>query len=181
MVRMPRARRTGMTVFMAGWRLGAWKKAKRCVRREAAPSAGERSTGMPRASRTSAEPQVEVTARLPCLATSGSGGGGDEGGGGGDVEGAAGVGAGAAGVDQEGALGIVEWDGGGGGAHGVDEAGDFGGGGAAGGEGAEEGGEFEFGGFAAEDGLEELGGVGAGEGLAAFDDSFEIRLEGHWF
>jgi hypothetical protein len=110
-----------------------------------------------------------------------SGGGGDEGGGGGDVEGAAGVGAGAAGVDEEGALGEGEGDGGGGGAHGVDEAGDFRGGGAAGGERAEEGGELEFGGFAAEDGLEELGGVGAGEGLASFDDSFEVGLEGHWF
>ena len=69
----------------------------------------------------------------------------------------------------------------GGGAHGVDEAGDFGGGGAAGGERAEEGGEFEVGGFAAEDGLEEFGGVGAGEGLVAFDDSLEVGLEGHWF
>ena len=69
MVRMPRARRTGMTVFMAGCSEGAWKKAKRCLRREAAPSAGERPTGMPRASRTSAEPHEEVTARLPCLAT----------------------------------------------------------------------------------------------------------------
>ncbi len=29
--------------------------------------------------------------------------------------------------------------------------------------------------------MEELGGVGAGEGLAAFDDSFEVGLEGHWF
>ena len=48
---------------------GAWKKAKRCLRSESAPWAGERSTGMPRASRTSAEPQAEVTARLPCLAT----------------------------------------------------------------------------------------------------------------
>jgi hypothetical protein len=66
-------------------------------------------------------------------------------------------------------------------AHGVDEAGDFGGCGAAGGERAEEGGEFEFGGLAAEDGLEELGGVGAGEGLVTFDDSFEVGLEGHWF
>src|SRR5260370_29960862 len=69
MERMPRARRTGMTAFIAGWRLGAWKKAKRCLRSEAAPWAGERSTGMPRASRTSAEPHCEVTARLPCLAT----------------------------------------------------------------------------------------------------------------
>jgi hypothetical protein len=28
--------------------------------------------------------------------------------------------------------------------------------------------------------LEELGGVGAGEGLVTFDDSFEVGLEGHW-
>src|SRR5260370_4836555 len=58
----------------------------------------------------------------------GSGGGGDEGGGGGDVEGAAAVSAGAAGVDEDGLLGGVERGGGGGGAHGVDEAGDLGGG-----------------------------------------------------
>ncbi len=32
-VRTPRARRTGMTAFMAGCRMGAWRKAKRCLRR----------------------------------------------------------------------------------------------------------------------------------------------------
>ena len=105
-----------------------------------------------------------------------SGGGGDEGGCGGDVEGATGVGAGAAGVGEGGSLRVAEWNGGGGGTHGVDEAGDFGGGGAASGERAEESGEFEVGGFAAEDGLEKLGGVGAGEVLVAFDDSFEVGL-----
>jgi hypothetical protein len=109
-----------------------------------------------------------------------SSGGGDEGGGGGDVEGAAGVGAGAAGVCQDAALGFAEWDGGGCFSHGVDKAGDLGGGFAAGGEGAEESGEFDLGGFSAEDGVEELGGFGAGEGLVAFDDSFEVGLEGHW-
>ena len=53
------------------------------VRRELAASAGERSMGMPRASRTSAEPQLEVTARLPCLATLAPAAGGAPGGGGG--------------------------------------------------------------------------------------------------
>ena len=68
-VRTARARRTGMTAFMAGWRLGACRKAKRWRRRDSAPAAGVSEMGMPRASRTSAEPQSEVTARLPCLAT----------------------------------------------------------------------------------------------------------------
>ena len=46
-------------------------------------------------------------------------------------------------------LGVGEWDGSGGGTHGVDEAGDFGGGLAAGGEGAEESGDLEVGGLPA--------------------------------
>src|SRR5580698_10426588 len=68
-VRTPRARRTGMTAFMAGCMAGAWRKAKRWARRAWAAAVGVRLTGMPRASRTSAEPHWEVMARLPCLAT----------------------------------------------------------------------------------------------------------------
>ena len=100
---------------------------------------------MPRASRTSAEPQFEVTARLPCLATmvpDRPGGSGDERGGGGDVEGAAGVAAGAAGIDKQGSLFLGQRHGDGGGAHGVDEAGELGGGFAAGGQGSEQCGEL---------------------------------------
>ena len=29
--------------------------------------------------------------------------------------------------------------------------------------------------------MEQVSGVGAGQDLVAFDDSFEVRLEGHWF
>ena len=109
----------------------------------------------------------------------GSGGCGDEGGGSGDVEGAAGVGSGAAGVGEDGSLCVGEWNGSGGGTHGVDEAGDLGGVFAAGCERAEEGGDVEVGGFTAEDGVKELGGFGSGESLVAFDDSAEVRLQGH--
>ncbi len=89
----------------------------------------------------------------------GAGGGGDEGGGGGDVEGAGGVSAGAAGVGQAAALRVVQGQGRGGGAHGVDEAGELCGGFAAGGEGAEQGGDLDVGGVAGEDQL------AAGSGL----------------
>ena len=58
------------------------------------------STRTPRASRTSAEPQRELAARLPCLATYAPAAGSDDGGGGGDVESVAAIAAGAAGVDQ---------------------------------------------------------------------------------
>ena len=111
----------------------------------------------------------------------GPGGGGDEGGGGGDVEGAGGVAAGAAGVDEEFALGGLEGEGGGGGAHGFDEAGDLGGGFTAGGEGSEEGGDFDVGELAGEDLLHEVAGVFAGERGAAFDEALEMGLEGHSF
>src|SRR3981189_1233600 len=69
MVRMPRARRTGMTVFMAGGRLGDGKKGKGRLGGGGGPWGGGGATaGMPGGSRTSAEPHCEVTARLPCLA-----------------------------------------------------------------------------------------------------------------
>ena len=54
----------------------------------------------PRASRTSAAPQLPEAARLPCLAMRTPRAGGDEGGGGGYVEGAGAVAAGADGVDD---------------------------------------------------------------------------------
>lgn len=113
------------------------------------------------------------------LGYGGSGGCGDEGGGGGDVEGTGGITAGAAGVDEELALGGFEGEGGGGGAHGFDEAGDFGGGFAAGGEGSEESGDFDVGELAGEDLLHEVAGVFAGERGAAFDEVLEMRLKGH--
>ncbi len=69
---------------------------------------------------------------------------------------------------------------GGGGAHGVDEAGDLGGGFAAGGEGAEERGEFDVGELAGEDLLHQRAGLVAGESGAAFDDVLEVGLERHW-
>ena len=109
----------------------------------------------------------------------GSGGGGDEGGGGGDVEGAGGVAAGAASVDEELTLGGFEGEGGGGGAHGFDEAGDLGGCFTAGGEGSEEGGDFDIGELAGEDQLHEVAGVFAGKRGAAFDEVLEMGLEGH--
>ncbi len=109
----------------------------------------------------------------------GSGGGGDEGSGGGDVEGAAAVSAGAAGVDEDGLFGGVEREMGGGFAHGVDETGDLGWSFAAGGEGSKEGGDLDVGELAVEDSLHEGASFFTGEGAAAFDEVFEVRLEGH--
>jgi len=113
------------------------------------------------------------------LGDGGSGCCGDEGGGGGYVEGAAGVSAGAAGVYELQLFGLIEGEMGGGGAHGVDEAGDLGGGFAAGCEGAEEGCDLDVGELAGEDLLHEGVCLLAGEGGAAFDDLFEMRLERH--
>ena len=145
---------------------------------------------MPRASRTSAEPHCEVTARLPCLATcsaAGSGGGGDQGGGGGDVEGAGVVAAGAAGVDQERALGVVERDGrwrrrawlrrsrrvrrrsrrGG---DGPEQRGEL--------EGVRAAGLIGFG-AAGEDEVEQSAGLAAREDLALLDDALHVFMQGH--
>jgi len=109
----------------------------------------------------------------------GSGSCGDEGGGGGDVEGAAGISACAAGVYELKLFGLIEWKIGGGGAHGIDEAGDLGGGFAAGCEGAEEGGDLDVGELAGENLLHEGACFLSGESGAAFDDLFEMRLERH--
>ena len=187
MVRMPRARRTGMTAFIAGWRAGAWKKAKRWLRRDGGAVGGRERDGDAEgfedvggaALRGDGAVAVFGNHDLSASRSCAGGCGCDEGSGGGDVEGAAGVGAGAAGVDEDAAFGFGEGDGCGGGAHGVDEAGDLGGGGAADGEGAEEGGELKLGGFAAKDGAEKRGGFVARQGLAVFDDSLEPGLKGH--
>ncbi len=113
------------------------------------------------------------------LGDGGSGGCGYECGGGGDIEGAAGIAAGAAGVDQSQTLFIGEWDGSGGSSHGVDKAGNFGGGFTAGGESPEEGGDLDVGELAGEDAFHEFARLYAGENGAAFDDQFEVRLERH--
>lgn len=109
----------------------------------------------------------------------GSGGCGDEGGSGRDVEGAAGVSSGAAGVDELELFGLVERKMDGGAAHGIDEAGDLGGGFAACCKSAEEGGDLDVGELAGEDLLHEGACFVACEGGAAFDDLLEMRLERH--
>ena len=116
-----------------------------------------------------------------------SGGRGDQRGGGGDVEGAREIGPGAAGVDQESPFGLVEGDGRGGGTHGVDEAGDLGGGFTAQGERTEQGGEQHgaraagavCGGVAGEDLFEQSAGIGAREGLAPLYDAVHVIMQGH--
>ncbi len=172
-VRTPRARRIGITAFIAGWSAGAGRKAKRCVRRAAAVASGVRSTGMPRASRTSAEPEREVTARLPCLATRGTGCGCDEGCGGGDVEGSGEVAAGAAGVDTKRAFGRRQWNGDRAGAEGVDEAGQFVDGFTTRGQRAEQSCNAEVVRGIVENGVQKLSGLDAGEGLAPFQNELE--------
>ncbi len=69
MVRKPSARRSGATAFIAGCSMVASRKTKPVSRRHSAAIAGSRAIGTPSASSTSAEPQREVTARFPCLAT----------------------------------------------------------------------------------------------------------------
>ena len=100
MVRMRNSRRTPCTCFIAGCRLGAYRKQMPTSRRHCAERSGESWMLMPSASMTSAEPHFELMLRLPCLATRDACSGGHERGGGRNVEGAAGVAAGAAGVDQ---------------------------------------------------------------------------------
>ena len=68
-VRNGSARRTGPTRRMAGCSAGASRNMKPVARRHSAAASGSRVVGTPSASRTSAEPQREVTARFPCLAT----------------------------------------------------------------------------------------------------------------
>ncbi len=135
---------------------------------------------MPRASRTSAEPVCEVTARLPCLATVAPVAAATRAAAVESVEGAAGVAAGAAGVYELEPFGFFQWKGGGGGTHGVDEAGDLGGGFAAGCEGCEEGRDLDVGVLASENLLHQGAVFFTGEGGAAFDDLLEVGLERHW-
>lgn len=68
-VRMPRAFRRGATFPMTGWRVRAKRKAIPVSRRERSNSPGGCSRRTPASSSTSAAPQREETARLPCLAT----------------------------------------------------------------------------------------------------------------
>ena len=134
---------------------------------------------MPRASRDVRGARFGGDGAVAVLGDGGSGGGCDEGGGGGDVEGAAEVSAGAAGVDEGVAFGFGEREGGGGGAHGVDEAGEFGGMLGAAAEGTEERGEFDLGGLAGEDGLHERASLVAAEGCSLFHQALEVGLERH--
>jgi hypothetical protein len=64
------------------------------------------------------------------------------------------------------------------GAHGVDEAGELGGGFAAGRQRAEESGDLELGSFTLQDGLEEVAGLGPVERLLVFEDGSQMRGKG---
>lgn len=68
-VRMPSSLRMGPTLRKAGWKLGANRKAKFRSSSRRCTSSGATSSGKPRPSRASAEPQEEDTARLPCFTT----------------------------------------------------------------------------------------------------------------
>ena len=68
-VRTPSERRTGPAWRIAGWCEGAKRKPKPTSSMQAATASAERSSRTPRASSTSADPDAELTARLPCLAT----------------------------------------------------------------------------------------------------------------
>ena len=68
-VRTPISRRVGPANFMAGWKAVASMNANPSVRRAAAAETSSWSVRTPSASSTSAEPEREVIARLPCLAT----------------------------------------------------------------------------------------------------------------
>ena len=68
-VRTPISRRTGATTFIAGWWLGANMKPMPHLAMQAATCSGCRSSEAPKASSTSAEPLLDDTPRLPCLAT----------------------------------------------------------------------------------------------------------------
>src|SRR6266516_3455244 len=69
MVRVPSSTRVGPTCFIAGWWAGANMKPMPGSRRQWEIASGERSMRTPSAARTSAAPQREESARLPCLAT----------------------------------------------------------------------------------------------------------------
>ncbi len=103
----------------------------------------------------------------------------DEGGGSGDVEAAAGVAAGSAGVDKLVALGLSEWKRGCGLAHREREAGNLGGGFAASRHGAQQPSKLNLGGLAAQDLLHERVRLREREGLAPFNNSPQLGLNGH--
>ena len=65
----PSSRRTGPACFMAGWKLGANRNVTRAARSTRAAATASRLIRTPSASRTSAEPHLDVNDRLPCLAT----------------------------------------------------------------------------------------------------------------
>ena len=68
-VRAPSSFRMGMMRLKAGWKVGAKRKTKFFLARAWGTASGSTVRGRPRASTTSAEPQVEETERLPCLTT----------------------------------------------------------------------------------------------------------------
>ena len=68
-VRTPISRRVGPAWRIAGWNAGANRNAKPSSRIARPAEAASWSMRMPRASRTSADPDFDVIARLPCLAT----------------------------------------------------------------------------------------------------------------
>ena len=68
-VRTPSSRRTGMTWAIAGWSMGANRKAMPTSSRQRPSASVSPESCTPRASSTSAEPERLDTARLPCLAT----------------------------------------------------------------------------------------------------------------
>jgi len=69
MVRVPSSTRVGPTCFIAGWCAGANMKPMPASRMHREIASGARSMRTPSAARTSAAPQREESARLPCLAT----------------------------------------------------------------------------------------------------------------
>jgi len=68
-VRTPTSRRAGPACRMAGWRRWANRNPIPTSRMQVSTMSGGASTATPSASRTSADPQRLLTARLPCLAT----------------------------------------------------------------------------------------------------------------
>ena len=69
MVRVPISTRVGPTYFMAEWWLGANMKPTPASRIERPMASGERSMRTPSSASTSAAPDFDDSARLPCLAT----------------------------------------------------------------------------------------------------------------
>ena len=68
-VRTPISRRVGPAWRIAGWKAGANRNAKPRLRSAVAAESASWSIRMPSASSTSADPERDVIARLPCFAT----------------------------------------------------------------------------------------------------------------